>query len=231
MVAREPLGRFRAVGFVMPAMLIGAGITTIGHRSAFRSTDTREELREHFPHFATRADDYLQALPYVGLAAFAFTSPNPRRCMLDNTLLVAKAGTALIITVSVLKKATRIERPDGSSHNSFPSGHTATAFLAATLLDQQLRAKSRWYGVGAYTVAASVGAMRMLNNRHWQSDVLAGAGIGMLTGRLALWQHYRARHPASVRLGARPPAGVWQLAPTVGAGGAPGVLVSWRAVR
>lgn len=79
---------------------------------------------------------------------------------------------------------------DNSAPTTFPSGHTAgTAFLAATFLDEQYRHVSKWISVGGYVIATSVGVSRILNNRHWISDVLAGAGIGMLSVKLVSLTH------------------------------------------
>ena len=77
-------------------------------------------------------------------------------------------------------------RPDGSTRNSWPSGHTATAFVGATILHKEYGlTRSPWYSIGGYTVATATGVMRVLNNRHWISDVLSGAGIGILSTELA----------------------------------------------
>ena len=70
-------------------------------------------------------------------------------------------------------------RPDGSRYNSFPSGHTATAFMTATMLHQEYGWRSPWFSIGGYTAAAITGVSRICNNRHWLSDVVAGAGIGI----------------------------------------------------
>ena len=77
-------------------------------------------------------------------------------------------------------------RPDGSTRNSWPSGHTATAFVGATILHKEYGlTRSPWYSIAGYTVATATGVMRVLNNRHWISDVLSGAGIGILSTELA----------------------------------------------
>lgn len=71
-------------------------------------------------------------------------------------------------------------RPDGSNNKSFPSGHTATAFMAATMLHKEYGGRSPWYSIAGYSMATVTGVSRMLNNKHWLSDVLVGAGIGIL---------------------------------------------------
>jgi hypothetical protein len=76
-------------------------------------------------------------------------------------------------------------RPDGSTANSWPSGHTATSFVGATILHKEYGlTRSPWYSVAGYGVATATGVMRVLNNRHWISDVMSGAGIGILSAEL-----------------------------------------------
>ncbi len=53
--------------------------------------------------------------------------------------------------------------------------------MTATMFTKEYGHKSPWVGVGAYSVATATGLMRMANNKHWLSDVLTGAGIGILS--------------------------------------------------
>lgn len=57
----------------------------------------------------------------------------------------------------------------------------------AKQLRMEYKDASVWYGVGAYVVATGVGVLRVWNERHWATDVLAGAGIGILSARVAYW--------------------------------------------
>ena len=78
----------------------------------------------------------------------------------------------------------RERRPDSPKHNSFFSGHTATAFTGAELV----RIEYGWgYGAAAYAMATSVGFLRVYNKRHWVGDVLAGAGVGILCANAGYW--------------------------------------------
>ena len=86
-----------------------------------------------------------------------------------------------------LKHITKVQRPDGSAFNSFPSGYTTTAFAAAEFMRQEYKDVSPWYGVAAYGAAAATGILRLYNNKHWVSDVVAGAGFGILSTKLAYW--------------------------------------------
>jgi membrane-associated phospholipid phosphatase len=65
---------------------------------------------------------------------------------------------------------------------SFPSGHTTSAFAVASVIAFRYSGH-KWVPVTAYTLAALTGVSRMYDNRHWLSDVFAGAVIGTVTGR------------------------------------------------
>ena len=82
--------------------------------------------------------------------------------------------------VGLLKVATDRTRPDGSNDHSFPSGHAAGAFAAAAVI---AREHGRTAGAIAYSAAAAAGYARIANNKHYLSDVVAGAIVGRLIGR------------------------------------------------
>jgi membrane-associated phospholipid phosphatase len=91
-----------------------------------------------------------------------------------------RAQVSSQIVVQTLKFAAERSRPDSTNHFSFPSGHTASAFATATVLQRDFGWK---VGIPAYAVGAWVAASRMGSNKHYLSDVLAGAAIGMSAGR------------------------------------------------
>lgn len=80
---------------------------------------------------------------------------------------------------TAVKYAVGRERPDASNHLSFPSGHTSTSFMWATVVSRHYGAKA---AIPAYVAAVSVGASRLMSNKHFLSDVVAGATIGYLVG-------------------------------------------------
>ena len=84
------------------------------------------------------------------------------------------------LMTQTLKYATGRERPDGSSNNSFPSGHSADTFAVATALERHANWK---YAVPAYLVAGYVAVSRLPANRHWASDVVFGSAVGIIAGR------------------------------------------------
>lgn len=136
-------------------------------------------------NWKTEIDNYTQFSPYavaVGLKALGYDG----RSSWDRLAVSALASNAVMaLAVNATKYSVKEMRPDNSTRNSFPSGHTATAFVAATVLHKEYGlTRSPWFSVGGYAVAMGTGFMRVLNNRHWISDVMAGAGIGILSTEL-----------------------------------------------
>ena len=89
--------------------------------------------------------------------------------------------------VNGVKYTAKIQRPDSSAFNSFPSGHTATAFTGMEILWQEYKDENVWVGISGYAIATTVATLRLYNNRHWIGDVLGGAGIGILSAKAAYW--------------------------------------------
>ena len=81
---------------------------------------------------------------------------------------------------AVLKLATQRERPDASNKHSFPSGHTSNMFTLATVVERHYGWK---LGAPAYVLAGVVGYGRLVQDKHWLSDVAAGATLGYIVGR------------------------------------------------
>ncbi len=141
----------------------------------------REMRFNHLPHFHNRTDDFLQFSPMVvmfGMKAFGVESRNSWGRMIVSDVFSAALMAGV---VNGLKHGVRKTRPDNSNDVSFPSGHTATAFMCATMLHHEYKHLSPWVSICGYTAASCTGVMRMVNNKHWLSDVMAGAGIGIFT--------------------------------------------------
>ena len=162
--------------------LFVAGWIAKGEKHGFR----QKQKHSLVTNFRTHLDDYLQ---YVGPVTTIGMKLGGYEGRSDWPRLIA--GTALSYgimagLVNTIKYSTREMRPDGTSANSWPSGHTATAFVGATILHKEYGlTHSPWFSVLGYGTATATGVMRVLNNRHWISDVLSGAGIGIISGELA----------------------------------------------
>lgn len=135
--------------------------------------------------YSTCIDDYTRFAPYALIVGLKASGVKGRSSWTRLTVSSLLANTVMAAAVKGTKHGIKEMRPDNSTDNSFPSGHTATAFVAATILHKEYgMTRSPWYSVGGYAVATATGMMRILNNRHWISDVMAGAGIGILSTEL-----------------------------------------------
>ncbi|MDD2576409.1 MAG: phosphatase PAP2 family protein, partial [Bacteroidales bacterium] len=147
--------------------------------------DVRSFRNNYFSSFHQTYDNYLLVAPLglmYGMKAFGLESRSNWKEM-----LFVNATSLIIMEAIVFPSKTFIgrERPDGSEYVSFPSGHTATAFACAHLLHKEYGELSPWISVVGYSMATVTGVTRILNNRHWLSDVLFGAGIGILSTELS----------------------------------------------
>lgn len=91
-------------------------------------------------------------------------------------------GTSLVANLTattVLKSIVNEKRPDGTDYNSFPSRHAAIAFSLGFRASQILYQNSPWWVLASQTAATAVGFERVMDKKHYPSDVLAGAVIGI----------------------------------------------------
>lgn len=73
---------------------------------------------------------------------------------------------------------------DAHSYWSFPSGHTSTAFAVATVLSLELGEAEPWIPYVAYPIATWVGVARVMDEKHWPTDIVAGAALGILSAQV-----------------------------------------------
>jgi hypothetical protein len=172
---------------IIPVLLIGYGVIGIDNHP-LQNLDRAicEEFTEHVDEHAV-IDNYSQYAPSLAVYALNIYGVKGKNNLRDRTVILATSYLFMTATVNLLKSVSDVIRPDGSSNNSFPSGHTATAFVGAEFLWHEYKDVSVWYGIAGYTVAAGTGFYRMYNNKHWLTDVAAGAGIGMLSTKFAYW--------------------------------------------
>ena len=168
--------------YIIPAILIGGGIAV--NNQDFKNKQITWH-NENYKDFSTKADDFLQLAPHAAVFGFDWIGIKSKHNFKDKVGLMLTGGIIMLGTVQTLKYSTKEVRPDGSAANSFPSGHTANAFFGATILAKEYSDKNILIAIGGYTVATATGVLRMTNNRHWASDVLVGAGIGIISGEVA----------------------------------------------
>lgn len=199
--------KFKYSSLIIPTVLIGYGVVGIeSDRLKIWNSEIKEEFNENIDEKLT-IDDFSQYAPMLTVYALDALGIKGKNNFRDKTTILATSYLIMATTVSSLKLTTNIMRPDGSSNNSFPSGHTATAFMGAEFLWQEYRDVSVWYGITGYIIATGTGFFRIYNDRHWLTDVAAGAGIGILSTKIAYWVNpyitkklFRSRHKQSASL-------------------------------
>ena len=139
----------------------------------------------YFPDFKNGYDDYTQYLPAATVFALNLSGVKGKNNLRNTTLNWGSSMFVMGFFVNSIKYSSQIMRPDNSKRNSFISGHTATAFTNAAFLNKEYGHISPYYSVAGYTFATMTGVGRILNNKHWMADVLAGAGAGILSTELA----------------------------------------------
>ncbi len=174
---------------IAPVSLIGVGMYLKLNKTGFNDLNIKQDVTTNYTGFHTTVDDYLRLAAIPFLYGLDFVGVKAKTDFRNRTAILIKAEVIMAVSVTLLKNGTNVIRPDGTESTSFPSGHSAQAFLGAVMIHREYGHKSMWYPVVAYTVATSVGVLRVLNNRHYTSDVLVGAGIGMLSAHLAYWTH------------------------------------------
>lgn len=177
-----------------PTILMAAGLAIKNENQHIQKYFyDRDDGARHTPR---NISDFTQFVPIGMVYALHAMGRKGEHKLLKATSLALQSEVLMIAMVRPLKYFTHETRPDGGAH-SFPSGHTAQAFMAATFLHKEYGYKSKWYSIAGYTMATAVGTCRMLGNKHWASDVLVGAGVGVLSTNLVYLYH---KHRANKKM-------------------------------
>ena len=178
--------QFKAAQLALPLTLVAVSSFGVWDKQAKYINNA---VRDGFATWRGEAyhnfDDYVQYLPAAAYFAVGFTSAKSRHNWKERLIVLGTSWAAMGIMVNAIKYTVREPRPyNVEKRNSYPSGHTATAFMGAELVRREY---GIGYGIAAYAVACGIGVMRMYNDKHWLNDVIGGAGIGILSAQIGYW--------------------------------------------
>lgn len=191
------LGRdFRRLPSTETAVILGAGgamafAVRDEDRDLTRKAAASHPLDEALDGGAVVGSGIAQFGLALGTYAVGRAQHSPRVSRLGADLVRAQLVNTVL--TQGIKFAVQRERPDGGRY-SFPSGHTSATFATATVFQRHLGWK---VGIPAYAVAAYVAGSRLPENKHFMSDVLFGAAVGIVSGRTVTIGHGRTRFAVS----------------------------------
>lgn len=188
---------FKPKQLILPGSLIALGAlgTAVDGWEDFHLISRKSSVKK------IRVDDYME----WGMFGWVFVCDvfaKEKHNFVDQLFLLVLAEGFNAGMVHGLKNTVDQMRPDKAPY-SFPSGHTANAFLGAHLAYKEIKDSSPILAYSGYAMAALVGASRIYNNRHWVSDVLAGAGIGILSVELSYLVYFPIRNAIAQQVNAK----------------------------
>jgi hypothetical protein len=183
--AGKPGRYFKPKAVILPATLLLYGCLK-PVIPAIQNLDEQvwDNVQKNHPDFRTHVDDYLMWAPSASLYimdAFKVKTKNKfyEHLIIDASSIAVTGGIGFVMR----KISGGIE--EYNTHDTwFPSGHAANAFRGAEIVFQELKNSHPWLSYSGYLFATTVGVLRIYNKAHLLSEVLAGAGLGILSTKL-----------------------------------------------
>ena len=174
--------------YILSAALFTYGLVTPSIKALNKlDLDIKRNTLDANKYQKTKIDNYTQYLPIATVYALNVAGYKGKNNLRDATMILLTSKIISTVGAQGVKKITKRLRPDSSARSSFPSGHTTESFANATFLFEEYKHKNIWIGIAGYAVAAASGYLRIYNNKHWLSDVVAGAGLGIASTEFAYW--------------------------------------------
>ena len=189
--------KFQPKSLILPASLIAVGAvgTAIDGMNDFHLIHRKDSVNR------IHIDDYME----WGMLGWVFICDlmgKEKHSWVDQLCLV---GLGEIINAGLTRGTKYLvneRRPDGSKY-SFPSGHTANAFLGAHIAYKEFKDSNPWLAYSGYALGLFVAGSRIYNNRHWVADVIAGAGYGILAAELSYLIYFPIRNAIAEKINLR----------------------------
>ena len=176
----------KTLALIPPAIFVAYGVSSfIIHPVRRFDYYVNSNFNKYYPQYPGSIENYFQFAPVAMVYGLNLVGVTGKNRFIDRTALLGLSAAFAGISVYGLKNTTHRLRPNKGNYLSFPSGHTANAFMGAEFLAQEYSGKSPVYGIVAYSFAITTGVMRMYHRDHWFSDVIAGAGFGILSTKAA----------------------------------------------
>lgn len=199
----------KPAAYIIPSAMIVYGFVALKSPALIKlNQNVKQAVWVNNPHQPFHLDDYTVFAPAVAVYGLNIAGVKGKHNFVDRSFLY---GISMLVSTAFVvstKNLTKELRPDSSNRLSFPSGHTSSAFVAAEFLRQEYKHLSPWYGIAGYAVAATTGYLRMYNNKHWLSDVLAGAAVGILSVQAAYWIYPKIKQKFTAKKGT-----AWMILP------------------
>ena len=181
---------------IVPGVLFAYGALTLnngGLRSINR--EARTIIWDGEEHHHPYLEDYTLLVPAAAVYGLNIFGVKGRNNLVDRSIIYGMSNAIANGMGFGLKKIGIETRPDSSDHYSFPSGHTAEAFVSAEFLHQEYKGRIHWSVIAlGYGVGIGTAYLRILHNKHWLSDVVAGAGVGIASTRFSYYLYPILKH-------------------------------------
>ena len=180
--------RFRATDLIAPVAMIGLGVAGLEWKGLKNVNHKVTDALWGDGHGKIKIDDFTEYLPAAATYGLNLCGVKGLHNYRDLTIIMGTAYLMMAAIVYPTKDFVYSPRPGGDPRvNSFPSGHSAWAFTGAEIMRREFWHVSPWIGVSGYLVATGTAFLRLYNGAHWLTDVVAGAGIGILCAEAAYW--------------------------------------------
>ncbi len=182
------------VTFSMPQLILPAALITAGTLLSIENSIDKE-IRDNisWDKQKTHVDDFLPFVAPATVYVLNWSGVKGKHNFIDRSVILGTAAVLALGPTYLMKNTISTRRPDGKGDDSFPSFHTASAFVGAEFMWQEYKDQSFWLGMAGYGVATCTGVLRICNNKHWFSDVLVGAGFGIVGTKAAYWLYPEIR--------------------------------------